>query len=104
MSKTLVFDAASHHKLIEGGETIHGGQEFTVDDDRALELLTQPGLSIKEAGGSLRSLKKSELEELATASGLNPSDYRTKNDLVDAIENQREAGGGAAQETTTEEV
>lgn len=45
----LVYMAPSHHVLVEGGERIHGGQEFAADEDRALELLTSPHYLVQKA-------------------------------------------------------
>lgn len=45
----LMFQAPAHHTLNVDGDVIHGGQTFDVEDEeRALELLTQPGLSVIE--------------------------------------------------------
>lgn len=45
-----MFQAPAHHTLNIGDRTVHGGKVFTVEDEeRALELLTQPGLTVIEA-------------------------------------------------------
>lgn len=47
--KTLIYCAPAHHVLLEGGERIFGGSQFETTDERALELLTDPQLSVTEA-------------------------------------------------------
>lgn len=66
--KTLRFEAPEAHVLIEDGKTYNGGDELTVTDDRALELLTQPGLSLSEVGAGKRT--RQEWNELAERAGV----------------------------------
>jgi len=47
----LIFDAPGKNVLKLDGQSIHGGESFDVaDPERAIELLTQPGLTVREAG------------------------------------------------------
>lgn len=43
----LLFNAPADQVLAEGEQRIPGGQKFEVDEERALELLTQPGLFVR---------------------------------------------------------
>lgn len=98
----LFFDAPAHHllKLPDFDEPIPGGQTFELDDDRGLEVATDPNLNVIEAASpdSLEDLSRSELNELAVLNGLDPKDFRTKQDVIDAL-SQPTAEGEGPEET-----
>jgi hypothetical protein len=88
---TFVFDAEPHHRLIldesKPDEVIYGGQEFTVGSERAVALLADPSLPLKEAQQQLGKLSRDELHDVAAAAGVDsPEQFGTKADLIDAIE------------------
>ena len=85
--KTLIFNAPPHHVLDEGGELIHGGGEFSADDDRAEELLTQPNLSVveKPAEIDLTALTRRQLDEIAAERGIDASALPNRDAVVAAL-------------------
>lgn len=102
----LIFNAPPNHILLpdgRDGQVVHGGQTFT--SDNAEELLTLDSYNVSEAPENLKSLTRSQLDELAESAGLDPSDFSTKGDVIDALENtdQPEADGVGQNETDSEE-
>lgn len=93
--KRLLFHADSQHVLVEGDQRISGGDEFTVSDDRALELLTDPALTVLEApDADLFQLTRPQLDEHARAAGIaDPEKYRNKGELIEAIDQQAAQAG-----------
>jgi hypothetical protein len=90
--KTLTFVAKPHHTLTyrddKGDEqTVQGGAAFVVTDDIAEELLTQPHLTVEEAAQDHSKLTRTQLDELATQAGLDPSEFSTKAELLEALGN-----------------
>ncbi len=85
--KTLIFNEPSHHVLDEGGELIHGGTEFTADDDRAEELLTQPYLNVieKPAEVDLAALTRRQLDEVAAERGIDTAPLSNKDAVIAAL-------------------
>lgn len=84
----LRFDAPPHHDLVlpEFDNPISGGQEFDLPDDRAGQVLADPTLSVVEAAqDSLAGRTRAELDQLAAGRGLDPKDFRTKQDVIDAL-------------------
>lgn len=84
----MIFHADPQHILVEDDQRISGGDEFTVTDDRALELLTDPSLTILEApDDDLYQLKREQLDDRARALGIaDPETYRNKGELIEAID------------------
>lgn len=92
MATRLRFNAPAHHKLLEGGKEIPGGEAFTVSDERALELLTNPRIDCSELGDDLSKRTRPELNELARLAGVeNPAGLPNKDAVIAAI-NEAEAG------------
>jgi hypothetical protein len=90
--KTLTFVARPHHTLTyrDGAgveRTVNGGAAFTVADDIAEELLTQPHLTVEEAAQDHTGLSRKQLNDLAVEAGLDPADFPTKAELLDALDN-----------------
>lgn len=94
--KQLVFDADPRDVLIYDPDasppkSVHGGESFSVTDDRALEFLTNPAIPIKEAENKLEALSRPELEALASDAGVkdpaNKTVYPNKDSLIAALEN-----------------
>ena len=85
----LLFDAPRHHTLLpegRGGPVVCGGETFDVSDpERALELLTDPHIDVVEVATDIRKLSRKELDEMADEAGIDPSGYRTKQDLIDVL-------------------
>ena len=101
--KTIRNNAPRGHVLIVAPDSpdelvVSGGETVVVSDELAMELATQPGLSVEIVGDAddddLARLKRTELDELAESLGLDPSDYRTKDAVSAAI---REAQAAQAQ-------
>lgn len=87
--KSLTFDAAPHHVLIVDGQRVHGGQDFTVTDERAEELLANPSVTIARAANELQKLSRERLNELAAEAGIaDPESLPNKDAVVTAIEAQ----------------
>lgn len=86
--KTLIFNAPPQDKLVEGDDTISGGETFKVSEERAEELLTNPTVDVSEYAGeaSLKRLTKPQLVELAEERDIDVSSCKTKDDLIEAIE------------------
>lgn len=98
-NRRLKFDAPTHHMLVVDGQEVTGGRMFTVSDERAEELIADPNVPI---AGALRDLTRPQLDDLAEQAGLVPSDFRTKQDVIDALENQPVADGEGHQTTEKE--
>lgn len=86
MSKTLTFDADPKHLLEVDGHTVVGGEQFTVTDARALQLLADQSIPLKEETQELSKLTRQKLDDLARDRGLNPDEYGSKTELIEAIE------------------
>lgn len=101
----LVFDAPEGHLLIVDGEEFVAGKPFDIEDEeRALELLTDPNISVREARPSnLASLKRPELDQLAVEAGIDPADFNTKQDVIDALETIEPEAAGVGHEPDQEE-
>lgn len=104
----LLYDAPRHHTLLpegRGGPVVYGGETFDISDpERALELLTDPNINVVEVATDITKLSRTELDEMATQAGIDPSRHRTKQDLIDALtEPEPEAEGGAGHETPQED-
>jgi hypothetical protein len=86
----LRFNAPSHYVLEEGDKTIHGGEEFEVTDERALELLTSPHLDVSEVDDldDLDDLETPGVPVSTGTGGLSPPWVRRK----DLNERARELG------------
>lgn len=113
----LTFQAPPHHTFNVDGEIYHGGETFAVEDEeRALELLTQPWLPVVEANpvtvalaalgtaaeeAMLDKLSRSELDDLARERGIDPERLPNKAAVIAAL-NEPEASGGEGQPTETE--
>lgn len=71
----------------QSGKSVKRGEQFTVSDGLALELLTNPAYAplIAEVEQELNKLSRSKLDELAAEVGLDPEAYKTKDELVAAI-------------------
>lgn len=99
----LFFNAPAHHRLElpDFDEPINGGETFTLDDERGLEVATDPHLNVIEASGpdSLDDLTRAELDELAALNGLNPKDFKKKQDVIDALSDEPTAEGEGQNET-----
>lgn len=71
--------------------SVKGGEEFRCGDNIALELMTNPHISIAEVQEALETLSRAKLEDIARDRGIdNPDDksvYPTKADLVEALDN-----------------
>lgn len=93
----LLFDAPAHHHLVVEGvkEPVAGGEQFTVGDLVGRDLLLDPHVSVKEAAPkNLAGLNREQLDELAVAAGFDPKNFKTKQDVIDALQtNQPEADG-----------
>lgn len=100
----LRFNAAARHILVEGGERIHGGEKFEVDEERALELLTNPHVDIVEVAPDA---VESAGAEAPTDAVETPGDGETPTETVEAdaasaenvateTDTQREADDGGA--------
>lgn len=100
--KRLIFHADPQHVLVEGDQRISGGDEFTVSDDRALELLTDPALTVLEApDADLFALTREQLNERAAASGIaDPETYRNKGELIEAIDALAQKAGNESVDVT----
>ena len=97
-------DSPNHVTIIDG-EPVPGGSEILIEDEeRALEIATDPALNFSEAGPSdLSKLTRAELDELATAAGIvDPSTFKNKPDLIEALKNQPEANGAGHEEPQQE--
>lgn len=95
--KTLLFDAPPDHILVDRGNQIHGGEKFLVDDARAEELLTQPGLHVEliSDAGDLASLSRAELNQVAATSSIEaPEKLANKDAVIAAINSPPEADTG----------
>lgn len=102
----LLFDAPAHHrlKLPDFDDPIKGGQTFDLPHSRAEEVATDPTLSVVEAistatlslttGEVLGLMKRDELDALAIEAGLDPKDFRTKQDVVNALTEPTATGEG----------
>lgn len=120
--RTLLFDAPEHHVLLEGDQTIHGGELFEVSNERAEELLTQPNLDVTDKPNGYRepepepqpepepvlsSLSRKQLDKLAADHGVKaPETLANKDAVIDAItQNQIQpaADDGEGPDTTPEE-
>lgn len=87
--RRLIYNAAEHHTLDEGGKSIHGGEEFAVSNSRAEQLLADLTVSVYEAPDSdLANLKREELDAIAEAEATIP---------------QPEADAGEGHDTTPQE-
>lgn len=89
--KTLVFrggvnpgDTLEH---TPGKDPVRVGEEFTVSDDRALELLTNPAIAplIQEVEQELSKLSRPQLDKLASDAGFDPGTFATKEAVVAAL-------------------
>lgn len=107
-TQTLVFDAPPAQKLYytgkgedEDGPFVHGGEEFTVSEDQALEFLTNPHIPIKEVERELIKLSRERLNTIAEEVGVeDPEGFKNKEELVAAIENPPTVGQPTQGETT----
>jgi len=84
--KTLTFAADPKDLLEVDGETVAGGESFTVSDERAAELLADASIPLKEGTRQLSKLTRAQLEDLALERGLNPGEYSNKPELIAALE------------------
>lgn len=100
--KRLIYHADPQHVLVEGDQRISGGDEFTVSDDRALELLTDPSLTILEApDADLFQLTRPQLDEHARVAGIaDPEKYRNKGELIEAIDALAQTSGNESVDVT----
>lgn len=95
----LVHNGRPGDSLEVDGKTYGAGEEFEVkDEERALELLTDPNINVTEAkaDGGLKRLNKADLEQLASNEEIDISECSTKADLIDAIETARSDAQPAA--------
>lgn len=104
--KTLKFNAPAHHTLVEDDEEVAGGETFKVTDERALELLTQPGIDVSEVGASKRT--RDEWNKLAREAGVEdpeklPNIPAVEAAIEEAKENQPGAESGDGQTTEQED-
>jgi hypothetical protein len=87
--KTLTFNAPAHHTLVVDGERVQGGQDFTVADDRAEQLLADPHVAIAQAANELSKLTRERLNELAAEAGVeDPGSLPNKDAVIAALEDQ----------------
>lgn len=86
--KELVLHARPSTVLNEDGKLIGPHQPFIVSEDRALELLTDPRLDIREVDSSgLNGLTRGELNSLAAGQGIADAEaLPNKQAVIDAIE------------------
>lgn len=93
--RSLTYNARPHHILLEGGQEIHGGEEFTVSHKRAAELLADTTVSVTDLPGQiltadtddLKQLSRSALNDLAAKAGVEkPDKLRNKEQLIDALQ------------------
>lgn len=98
-----MFQAPAHHTLNIGDRTVHGGEVFTVEDEeRALELLTQPGLTVVEVPAALAAaahegLSRTALDSLAREHGIEEPERLPNKAAVIAALNPPEADTGEGQ-------
>lgn len=88
----LKVDAPPHHRLVVDGRTYEGGQTITVTDERAVELIADPHVPILKDTPAITGTR-AELDQLAEKAGFDPTDFRTKQDVIDALTTQPEATG-----------
>lgn len=90
--KRLRFEARPEDRLQEGDQLIAGGDEFTVTDERAAELLAIPGLVSEPAEViDLHDKTRAELNDLARQSGIEaPEKLRNIPAVIAAIERAQE--------------
>jgi hypothetical protein len=92
-TKTLTFDASPRDTLVYDSDkdlSVHGGEDFVVSEEQALELITNPGTApyIKEVAHELRKFSREKLNEVAVKIGIDaPEDFPNKDALLAAIEN-----------------
>lgn len=107
MSKNLElrFVAPATHRLaVDDGDYVQGGETFLVPADRAEQLLADSQIDVEVVQAddvSPDAFTRAELDRVAEEAGLDPSSYRTKRDLLDALQTDRqtEADGGEGPNT-----
>lgn len=86
----LIYRAPAHHvlELRDLNLTVKGGKLFDVEDEeRCLELLTDPAMNVEEAPPeSLKRLTREQLDEIAKSYDVDPTDYSNKESLLEALE------------------
>jgi hypothetical protein len=74
---------------------IGGEGELTQDE---FHTLTSAGLILEVVGDDLEDLGRSELDDRLTAAGLDPKDYKNKQEAVDALRDVGSAGTPSSEE------
>lgn len=75
-------------RLLEAGESIARGEQFTVTAKRGEQLLADPHVSVGLAESEFAHLTRGELNELAAKAGVpTPEKFPNKESVIEALTN-----------------
>lgn len=99
----LIYDAPAHHVLVEDGQRVPGGGEFTATEDRAA-YLRDHGIPVREAKAverELHELSRAELDARAAQAGIpDPENLPNKAAVIAALTPEPEAASGEGRTDT----
>lgn len=73
-------------RLLENGETIEHGEQFTATKKRGEQLLADPTISVEPADGGFEQMTRDELNTLAAQAGItSPEALPNKAAVIEAL-------------------
>lgn len=81
----LTFAAPPEHTLVIDGEELKGGEEFSVSQERAIQIITSREVPVANGAEVLAKLSGEKLGETARDIGLDPEGFENKAELAEAL-------------------